>query len=146
MPSINEIRQNRIKKLGRIEKKGVAPYPAKTKRTHTCREALERFEEISSKREKIFLAGRLMTVREHGGSTFCHVQDGAGRIQAYFKKDELGEKAYKFFLDSFDSGDFIEVGGTLFLTKKGEKTLLVGECRMLAKSLLPLPEKWHGLK
>lgn len=146
MPSINEIRQNRIKKLGQIGKKGIDPYPAKTKRTHTCREALERFEEISSRKEKIFLAGRLMTIREHGGSTFCHLQDGADRIQAYFKKDELGEKAYKFFLDSFDSGDFIEVGGTLFLTKKGEKTLLVGECRMLAKSLLPLPEKWHGLK
>ncbi|MBU1136958.1 lysine--tRNA ligase [Patescibacteria group bacterium] len=146
MPSIKEIRQNRIKKLENISQTGLDPYPAKTKRTHTCQEALERFEEISSTKEEIFLTGRLMTVREHGGSTFCHLQDGAGQIQAYFKKDQLGEKEYKFFLDNFDMGDFIEVGGTLFLTKKGEKTLLVDKYRMLAKSLLPLPEKWHGLK
>jgi len=92
MPSINEIRQNRIKKLGRIEKKGVAPYPAKTKRTHTCREALERFEEISSKREKIFLAGRLMTVREHGGSTFAMFRTAPVGFRPILKKTNWAKK------------------------------------------------------
>ena len=146
MPSIKEIRENRVNKLGNIRQAGVEPYPAKSERTQTCRQAAERFEKISSAEEKIFLVGRLMTIREHGGSTFCHLQDGSGRFQAYFKKDQLGEKEYQFFLDNFDSGDFIEIGGTLFLTKKGEKTLLVGGYRLLTKSLLPLPEKWHGLK
>jgi lysyl-tRNA synthetase class 2 len=87
-----------------------------------------------------------MSLREHGGLVFCHIRDGSAQIQVLFKKDRLGEKSYKFFLDNFDIGDFIEVRGILFETKKGEKTLETADYKILSKSLLPLPEKWHGLK
>jgi lysyl-tRNA synthetase class 2 len=144
--SIQSIKKNRLKKLENIRQAGINPYPAKVNRTHTCSEAKEQFEGLVKEDKELFLVGRLRTIRAHGGSSFAHIEDGTGRIQIYLKKDELGEKEYKFFQDNFDIGDFIEVKGKLFLTKKGEKTLLVKKYRIVAKSLAPLPEKWHGLK
>jgi lysyl-tRNA synthetase class 2 len=146
MSSIQSVKQARIKKLENIRKKGIDPYPAKANRTHTCEETIEQFKELFDSGKELFLVGRLRTVRRHGGSTFAHIEDGSARLQIYLKKDELGEEKYKFFQDNFDIGDFIEVKGVLFLTKKGEKTLLVKDYRILTKSLAPLPEKWHGLK
>lgn len=146
MATIDEIRKNRIKKLKAIESAGVLAYPGQTKRTHTCEQALEEFGKLSRAKKEIVLAGRIISLREHGGLVFCHIEDGFGKIQILFKKDRLGEKNYEFFLNNFDIGDFIEVRGTLFKTKKGEKTLETADYKILAKSLLPLPEKWHGLK
>jgi len=146
MPSLQEIRQNRIEKLKKIRQAGIDPYPAKTNRTHTLKQAADGFDEFSEKEEKLVLAGRIMSIRQHGGSSFIHLEDGSSRFQAYFKKDKLTENRYEFFLDNFDIGDFVEVKGILFLTKKGEKTLLVKDYKILGKSLAPLPEKWHGLK
>lgn len=92
------------------------------------------------------MAGRIMAKREHGGSTFLDIEDGSGTIQIFLKKDVLGDKEYDFFLEVMDIGDFIEVNGTLFKTKQEEPTLQVEKYRILAKSLKPLPEKWHGLQ
>lgn len=142
MSTIQSIKKARLAKIKNISN----PYPAKTGRSHTCLEAVDKFDKLSGQAKELVLVGRLRSVREHGGSTFVHIEDGTSQIQAYFKKDELGDKKYKFFKDNFDIGDFIEVKGTLFLTKKGEKTILAKDYRMLAKSLSPLPEKWHGLK
>ncbi|MFH1460850.1 MAG: amino acid--tRNA ligase-related protein [Patescibacteria group bacterium] len=142
--ALEEIKKTRINKLKNIEEAGLDPYPSKVKRTHTCAQTMEQFEKLI--KSELFLVGRLRTIRAHGGSTFAHIEDSSGQIQIYFKKDEVGEEKYKFFQDNFDIGDFIEVRGKLFKTQKGEKTLLVKEYRMLAKSLAPLPEKWHGLK
>jgi lysyl-tRNA synthetase class 2 len=144
--AISNIKKARLKKLEVVKKAGINPYPIKTKRTHSIEEALIRFEELSRAKNRVVLAGRIRSLREHGGSAFLHFEDGSGRIQAYFKRDLLGERKYRFFLDNFDIGDFIEIAGVLFITKKGEKTIEVSDFRMLAKSLLPLPEKWHGLK
>lgn len=138
MPTINELRKIRLKKT--------REYPAKTKRTHTIKEALEGFAKFSKTKKKIVLTGRVRTIRAHGGSTFLHFEDGFEKIQAYIKRDRVGEKQYQFFLDNFDIGDIIEITGILFKTKKGEKTLEAFSLQMLAKSLLPLPEKWHGLQ
>jgi len=146
MSSISDIKKARLKKLENIQKKGFNPYPAKVKRTHTCQEAIDKFKQLMAGKKEAVLVGRLRTIREHGGSTFGHIEDGSAKLQIYLKQDELGEKKYKFFSANFDIGDFIEVKGTLFLTKKGEKTLLVKDYQMLAKSFAPLPEKWHGLK
>jgi lysyl-tRNA synthetase class 2 len=146
MSSAKEIKKIRLRKLEAIEHAGILPYPLKTKRTHTILEALKNFSELSAKKEEIVIVGRIRSQRVHGGSTFIHLQDGTGKIQAFFRRDRLGERGYKFFLDNFDIGDFIEIRGILFTTKRGEKTLEVGDFKMLAKSLLPLPEKWHGLK
>lgn len=146
MAIIDEIRKNRLKKLKAIESAGFLVYPGETKRSHTCSQAIEDFSKLSRSKKEIILAGRIISLREHGGLVFCNIEDGFGEIQVLFKKDRLGEKNYEFFLNNFDIGDFIEIRGTLFKTKKGEKTLETADYKILAKSLLPLPEKWHGLK
>jgi lysyl-tRNA synthetase class 2 len=87
-----------------------------------------------------------MSIRVMGKSTFAHIEDGSGRIQIYLRQDTLGEEGYEFFKRDFDIGDFIGVTGQLFRTRTGEVTLQVSDFKMLAKSLHPLPEKWHGLK
>jgi lysyl-tRNA synthetase class 2 len=146
MATIDELRKIRLKKLEAIQKAGILAYPEKTKRTHKIEEVFEGFSQFSRLKKEIVLAGRICSLREHGGATFLHLEDGTGKIQAYFKKNRIGETGYKFFLNNFDIGDFIEIRGVLFKTKKGEKTIEAANFKILAKSLLPLPEKWHGLK
>ncbi|MBU1015421.1 lysine--tRNA ligase, partial [Patescibacteria group bacterium] len=146
MASLEEIRKARLRKLEAVKAAGFFAYPMKVKRTHTVKEAEAKFTAFAKSEKELVLAGRIRAVREHGGSTFFHLEDGTGRFQAYLKKDRVGEKQYEFFLNAFDVGDFVEVRGILFKTKKGEKTLEVADFKMLAKALLPLPEKWHGLQ
>ncbi len=146
MAAIDEIRKNRLKKLKAVKSAGFLAYPGQTKRTHTCQQALKDFKKLSKSEKEIVLAGRIISLREHGGLVFYNIKDGLDQIQVLLKKDRLGEKNYQFFLDNFDIGDFIEVRGILFKTKKGEKTLEAADYKILTKSLLPLPEKWHGLK
>jgi len=143
MATIDEIRKARLKKLNTIESAGILAYPISTKRTHAIGEAIEGFAKI---KKEIVLAGRLMSLRGHGGLIFGNIEDGTGKIQAMFKKDKLGPRGFKFFTDNFDIGDFVELKGRLTKTKTGEKTLETADYKILAKSLLPLPEKWHGLQ
>lgn len=96
-------------------------------------------------KKPIVIAGRVMAKREHGGSTFIDLQDGTGKIQAYLKRDVLNDQ-YDLFFDAVDIGDIIQVTGRAFETQRKEKTIEAAEWRMLAKSLRPLPEKWHGLQ
>lgn len=150
--AISDIKKNRLKKLTAIRSAGYDPYPAKSDRTHTIEDALLHFERLSREQASIVLVGRIMSVREHGGSTFMNFEDGStslttgGRMQGYLKEDKLGKADYKFFLDNFDIGDVVEIGGALFTTKRGEKSIEASGYKMLAKALLPLPEKWHGLQ
>jgi lysyl-tRNA synthetase class 2 len=144
--SVSDIKKIRLKKLEKIKSSGVNPYPGKTERTHLIKEVLGGFRKLIKTQEKVVLVGRVNSIRGHGGSAFIHFGDETAKIQAFFRKDKLGPKAYQFFLDNFDIGDFIEVKGVLFKTKKGEKTIEVQDFKILTKSLLPLPEKWHGLK
>ncbi len=146
MATIDEIRKNRLKKLKAIENAGLLAYPSQMKRTHTCREALENFAKFSRGKKEIVLDGRIRSLRQHGGLVFAHIKDGSDRIQVSLKRDKLGEKSFQFFLDNFDIGDFVEIRGVLFKTRRGEKTIEAADYKILAKSLLPLPEKWHGLK
>jgi len=143
---LSDIQKNRLKKLERIRKLRINPYPEKTKRTHSINEVLEDFDKLSKSKKQIRLAGRIYSIRVHGGSTFLHFGDETAKIQSFFQRDKLGPKSYQFFLDNFDIGDFTEISGVLFRTKKGEKTIEAHDYRILTKSLLPLPEKWHGLK
>jgi len=146
MATIDQIRKTRLKKLEAVKKALFNPYPEKSKRTHTILQASAQFNVLSRTQKEIVLVGRIKSLRGHGGSMFLDIEDGTGRVQAFLKKDGVGEKRYKFFSDSFDIGDFIELRGVLFKTKKGEKTIEISDFKMLAKSLLPLPEKWHGLQ
>ncbi|MFQ5812525.1 MAG: lysine--tRNA ligase [Anaerolineae bacterium] len=145
MEKLSDLERQRRIKLERIRERGIVPYPPRVQRSHTAAEALQEFETGESARE-ISLVGRLRSIRVMGKSTFAHIEDGSGRIQIYLRQDTLGEEAYEFFKRDFDIGDFIGVMGDLFRTRTGEVTLHVGDFKMLAKSLHPLPEKWHGLK
>lgn len=139
--------QSRIEKLERIKALGINPYPTRFERTHTNREALALFPEGESHLPPlppVQLAGRITAMRFMGKASFFDIRDGTARIQAYFKRDTLGEERYEF-LRNFDLGDFIGVRGNLFKTRTGEITVQVSEYWLLAKALLPLPEKWHGL-
>lgn len=146
MSTIDELRKARLEKLEAIKKAGFLAYPAISKRTHQTSEALKDFAKLSKQKKEIILAGRIKSQRGHGGVTFFDIEDDSGKIQALLKKDGVGEKSYQFFLDNFDIGDFVEVRGVLFTTKAGEKTVETADYKMLAKSLLPLPEKWHGIQ
>jgi lysyl-tRNA synthetase class 2 len=141
----SDLERQRYIKLERIRERGIDPYPPRVQRTHTAAEAILEFETDKPQRE-LSLVGRLMSIRVMGKSTFAHIEDGSGRIQIYLRQDTLGEEAYEFFKRDFDIGDFIGVTGQLFRTRTGEATLQVRDFKMLAKSLHPLPEKWHGLK
>lgn len=124
---------------------GTFPYPSSVTRTATCGDAVDSFDAWSSENKEIVLAGRLMTTRIHGALIFADLSDASGRIQILLKQDVVGEEAFNLFRDRIDPADFIEAKGTLFRTQRGEKTLQVTSWQILAKALLPLPEKWHGL-
>ncbi|MFH1713979.1 MAG: OB-fold nucleic acid binding domain-containing protein, partial [Candidatus Nealsonbacteria bacterium] len=146
MATIDEIRKTRLKKIEAMKKASIPPYPEKTKRTNDIAEAISSFNSLAKSKKEIVLAGRIKSQRGHGGSLFLDIEDESGKIQAFLKKDRVGEKGYAFFVNNLDIGDFVELRGILFKTKKGEKTIEVADYKMLAKSILPLPEKWHGLK
>lgn len=140
--------QKRLEKLERIRARGINPYPHSYQRTHTAQEAVT-FLEQQEKSGKVFLqelslAGRIIAIRSMGKVTFLDIRDGSGKIQLYFPSELLrGEKNELFRY--LDIGDIIGVKGKMFRTKTGEATLEVSNFTILAKSLQPLPEKWHGL-
>ncbi len=138
---LEDIRNERIKKLEKLQNS----YPAESRRTHLIVDILKKFSVLAKGKKKVSLVGRLMAKREHGGSMFLDLRDATGKVQLFLKKDVLGE-SYDLALDTVDIGDFIEAEGRPFKTKRGEETIEVGGWKMLAKSLRPLPEKWHGLQ
>ena len=133
--SLDEIRQNYIKKAENIRQSGINPYPNKARRDFFIAEATEKFDELSNSKKEIYLVGRIKLLRPHGGSCFAQIEDAGAKIQIYFKKDILSEK-YDFFLENFVVGDFIEVRGKMFLTKKEEKTLEVNDYKILIDRIL----------
>jgi lysyl-tRNA synthetase class 2 len=145
---LDRIAQQRRQKLEKLRKRGIDPYPSSYERSHTTRQALElleRQEKKSQTRTKaVSLAGRLTAMRRMGKTSFADLRDSEGKIQLCFYKDRLDKKALELFQD-LDIGDIIGVSGKLFRTRTGEPTLDVESFTMLAKSLQPLPEKWHGL-
>lgn len=146
MAQLDEIKKIRIEKLEAMQRAGISVYPLSTKRTHFVNDALKSFSKLERSEKEIILTGRIRSIRGHGGATFIDIEDGTDKIQSFLKKNHLGPKKYEQFLKYFDIGDFIEARGVLFRTKKKEKTLLASSFKILAKSILPLPEKWHGLQ
>jgi len=149
MASLEEIRDVRLAKLKILKDAGIDPYPAGSRRTHTVAAALGDFEELAEKKEVVTLAGRVMSLRPQGALFFLHFTDGSGenagtKIQALLKKE--GTEGFDLFGQTVDIGDFIEVTGPLFVTKRNERSIEGSSWRMLSKSLRPLPEKWHGLQ
>jgi len=142
--SLDQIIAGRLTKLKILREKGIEAYPSGSNRTMTLAEFLDKFNTIKRAKKSVTLAGRLMAFREFGGLSFGVLKDGSSQSQILFKKDNLGERAY-VDLKLLDIGDIVQVKGLAMLTKKGEKTLQVSKLTLLAKSLRPLPEKWHGL-
>ncbi|MFA7394986.1 MAG: lysine--tRNA ligase [Candidatus Paceibacterota bacterium] len=145
MASLEEIRKERLRKLDLLKQAGFEPYPAKTEITHSLSESLNRFDELATEQVKLTVGGRVMALRVQGALAFFDLFDGTGKLQALLKKDDTPEK-FKLLEEAVDIGDFIQVSGVLFTTKRGEKTVAVEDWKMLAKSLRPLPEKWAGLQ
>lgn len=144
--SIASEREIRIEKLAKLKERGIDPYPAKSNRTHSVGEALAYFNEFETEKKEITLAGRLMTKRGHGNLTFANLKDESGTMQIALSKKDIGDEKYKNFEKLVDMGDFVEARGIVFLTHKGEKSLMLSDWNLLCKAILPLPEKWHGLK
>jgi len=144
--SLEEIRDERIKKLNALKRAGIDPYPVSTTIGLSLEEAVSGFNVIVKKKKSIVLGGRIKAIRGQGAIIFFDMYDGTGSIQGLIKKGELDDKLQTLFVETADIGDFIEIKGKLFVTKRKEKTLLVSDWKMLAKSLRPLPDKWHGLQ
>jgi lysyl-tRNA synthetase class 2 len=145
MASFDEIRKIRIEKMKMLQDKGINPFPAKTNREYSLKEVITSFEELA-KKEKITIAGRVMAIRGQGALIFFNINDGTALFQGLLKKDEMEAEIFDLFTNTVDIGDFIEITGNLFVTKKGQQTLQVKAWAMLAKSLRPLPDKWDGLQ
>jgi lysyl-tRNA synthetase, class II len=136
---INFVQRARREKLDALVERGVAPFAYSFDRTHTASGAASLHpEEHEGESETVRIAGRIVGWRAHGKTTFAHVADDSGRIQVYFKKDQLGEAKYST-LDLFDIGDVVGITGPLFRTRTGEITVRAVEVELLAKSLRPLP-------
>lgn len=144
MASLEEIRNNRLEKLKNLAEKGINSYPITSDKDYDLDKVVADFDEIS-KGKSLSLVGRVMSLRPQGSLVFFHFDDGTARFQGLLKKDEMKESDFDLFSANVDIGDFVEVKGSLFITKRGEKTLKVDSWKMLSKSLRPLPEKWHGL-
>lgn len=141
--SENEQKQIRIDKLKAMQAAGNDPFEITlAEQTHHSDEIKANFDELEEK--EVIIAGRIMTWRDMGKANFIDVQDRNGRIQAYVRMNDIGEDKFKEF-KSWDLGDIVEVKGFVFKTRTGEISVHAQEIRLISKSLLPLPEKFHGL-
>ncbi len=147
MTEYNSLEKIRLGKIDELINEGINPYPTRAQRTHTSAQAIAAFEaaEKSAPAEQppedveVTLAGRIRATRPMGKITFAHIEDGFGRIQLFFRANDLGQEQMEFFNRMFDLGDFIQASGSMFRTRTGEVTLRVTDFKLLAKAVSPLP-------
>lgn len=141
---LHELARIRREKLAELQQAGADPFhQVRFERTHHTNEIHENFDALEG--QTVRLAGRMMSKRIMGKASFSDLSDRRGRLQLYIKRDNIGEEEYKGY-KKLDIGDLIGVSGEVFRTQKGEISVAVQELTLLSKNLLPLPEKWHGLK
>lgn len=144
---LNELQAQRLAKLERLRAAGIEPFPPRSPRTHSIAAALEQFDRLSADAAEVTLAGRILGGRRVLGKiAFAHIDDGSGSIQLWISRGDVGEELFARFRDDLDTFDIVAATGTLRLTQKGERSLLVERLTVLAKALNPPPEKWEGLK
>lgn len=136
-----QIIQERLRKLEELRKQKINPYPNKFDKNENCKECLD--AKIGA---KVKTAGRLMTKRDIGKIVFANLRDGSGEIQIVLQEGKTPDEMRDFLKRYVDLGDFVGLEGGIFKTKTGQKSILVKKIEMLSKSILPLPEKWHGLQ
>ncbi|HEY5982715.1 MAG TPA: lysine--tRNA ligase [Anaerolineales bacterium] len=141
MTEFTSLEQIRLQKIEELRAEGIDPFPPRARRTHTSIEAITAFEaqEKTGEDVHVTLAGRIRAVRPMGKLSFAHIEDGAGKVQLFFRANEVGQEKVDFFNRMFDIGDFVQASGQMFRTKTGEVTLQVQEFVMLAKAVSPLP-------
>lgn len=137
----DDLERERFAKLDRLHARGVDAYPARVKRTHTTAQAIAAFEAIETSGGDMHasVTGRLVGFRAMGKASFGHIEDGTGRLQLYWRKDDVGEESYQTVLKDTDLGDFVEAEGEMFRTKTGEVSLHVRAWRIISKAIKPLP-------
>src|SRR5579885_1388707 len=135
-----EEREIRLQLLRELRERGINPYPNRVERTHTIAEVLRHFDEWQGPEGSFTLVGRIRSMRDQGKITFAHIEDGTGRIQVFFRINDIGEDAYNT-LKLLDIGDFVQVSGFLFTTKRGERTLHARDFRIISKRQRPLPDQ-----
>ena len=141
----------RLGKLDELRSAGIDPYPPRLNRprSHNAAAAIAAFEQAEASGEpvQVSLAGRMVSRRIMGKVGFAHIEDGSARLQIFVRSDVVGEQTYDLlFKKLLDLGDFIAVGGVMVRTKTGEISCQAQQMQLLAKSLEPMPDKWHGLK
>ncbi|MEK7646491.1 MAG: amino acid--tRNA ligase-related protein [Patescibacteria group bacterium] len=146
MASLEELRAIRLAKLEILKKNGMEAYPVFVPRSLSLADAQNNFDEHETSAKEISLTGRIKAIRGQGAIFFLVLDDGSATFQAVIKKDVLDPRLFELFNQTVDIGDIIGVTGTFFKTQRGEKSLQVASWVMASKSLLPLPEKWHGLQ
>ncbi len=145
MASLEELRAERLKKLEALKAEGINPYPIAADPDYSIAEMITKFDALAKAGKEVTLVGRVRALRGQGALVFFNFDDGSAVFQGLLKKDNTAEADFDRFQSTVDIGDFVEVMGTLFTTKREEKTLEVKSWRMLAKSLRPLPSEWSGL-
>jgi lysyl-tRNA synthetase class 2 len=145
MTLLENVRAERLAKIARLKEAGMSAYPARTSRTHSISQFLENHETLTKNGESLILAGRVLSIREHGGALFVDLFDGV-KGQCYIQRDKLGDSLFALFVDTIDTGDVLECTGLAFTTKRGMPSLDVSDWRVLTKSLRPLPDEWFGIK
>jgi lysyl-tRNA synthetase class 2 len=146
---ISELTRQRLLKLDELRKAGIEPYPYKFEVENHISDIIQKLSDTTEFNEGQYsakIAGRIMSVREHGKTAFLNVQDSTGTIQIYIRKDRIGEQTFDEIYKRLDIGDIIGIEGWVFKTRTGEITVFIEKLTLLTKSLRPLPEKWHGLK
>lgn len=143
MRQLNEQEEVRFQKLKTLQQNGFS-FPNDIGAVALASDLLQKSVEEPQSAARFSVCGRIVQIRRMGKASFCHLLDSSGKIQLYVKADAVGAEIYEMF-SSFDLGDIIESSGYLFVTKTGEKSLHSESIRLLVKSLIPLPEKWHGL-
>ncbi|MBM3673928.1 MAG: lysine--tRNA ligase [Actinobacteria bacterium] len=142
-----DLRAQRVAKVEAMRAAGTDPYPVRFDRTHTATEIRFAHADLAPGTEtdtSVHIAGRLLTLRRQGKLSFATLQDRDDTIQLFVSDDSLGEERHRAF-DELDRGDWVGVAGTVMTTRRGELSVKVEECTLLAKALRPLPDKWHGL-
>jgi lysyl-tRNA synthetase, class II len=144
---LNDLQAQRAAKLERLRAAGINPYPTRSARTHTIAQALARFDELLATAAPLTLAGRIVGARRVMGKiAFAHIEDGAGQIQLWISRADLGDEWFERFRDDLDTFDIVQASGSLRRTKSGEPSLFVSQLTLLAKAINPPPEKWAGLQ
>jgi len=146
MSNIEDLRADREKKIASLQELGINPYPSKANTTHKVSEVLVNFDDLNTSQKEVTVAGRIMAMREHGALAFIDVMDGTGKIQGFCQKDELGEELFDRLLGTMSTGDFIEITGTAYVTKRETQAILVKNWRVLGKALQNIPSEHFGIK